>query len=150
MPAKAKGLNDALLAVQKESPALQKDAINPHFKNKYITLQSLMDKILPLLHKHDLLLLQQPASVGPNAEPALTTTIIHVPSGEAEASIMPLMLDKATAQGLGSAITYARRYSLMSILGLVADEDDDGQAASAREVIGRKRTQASSAEDSII
>ena len=99
-----------------------------------------MPQILPLLNENGLVLTQVPTFImsqdGPS--PALKTTILHVESGESLDSTAPLMLDKQTAQGLGSAITYMRRYSILAILGLVADVDDDGNAA---EKSAPKRTQ---------
>jgi hypothetical protein len=56
--------------------------------------------------------------------------LVQVATGEGEAGRMPLLLNKDDMQGLGSAHTYARRYALSSVLNLVADEDDDGGAAS--------------------
>lgn len=109
-------------------PELQKNSLNPHFGNKYISLDSLMTQVLPILNKHELVLVQAPSIANGN-EPALTTTLIHAPSQENIQSQMLLVLDKDTPQGQGSAITYGRRYSIMAMLGLVADEDDDGQAA---------------------
>ena len=125
-------LAKALHAVQKEAPKLQKDSINPHFKNKYVGLDSLVPVVLPIANKHGLVILQPPSTV--DGAPALTTRLIHAASGESIEYTMPLLLDKQNSQGLGSAITYARRYSLMAVLGLVADEDDDGQAASRTQV----------------
>lgn len=122
-------LVEALFAVQSNAPKLQKDSINPHFKNKYISLEDLMGQILPLLADNKLLLIQSPTQ-GDQGEPTLTTTIIHVPTGDVLESTMALVLDRENPQGQGSAITYARRYSLMAILGLVADVDDDGNAGS--------------------
>jgi len=63
----------------------------------------------------------------------LTTTLIHK-SGQWIQSEMPLHLPKQDPQGQGSAVTYARRYAYMAILGLVADDDDDGNAASRPKV----------------
>jgi hypothetical protein len=123
-------LYEALHAVQAELPTLQKDAINPHFGNSYITLKELMSKLLPILNGHGLVVLQLPTVVSPGV-PGLRTVITHAKSGQTLSEAMPLVLGKQDPQGQGSALTYARRYSLMSILGLVADEDDDGNAGSA-------------------
>ena len=120
----------ALLAVQKSAPVLRKDSKNPHFKNTYIGLDSLMETILPLLNDNGLVLLQFPTIHG--GAPALRTRILHAKTGTEIEDTMLLVLDRDNPQGQGSAITYARRYALMSILGLVADEDDDGAAASPR------------------
>lgn len=116
------------MKAQKEAPELQKNAINPHFGNSYISLDSLMEQILPVLQKNDLLLTQAPTEV--EGGPALLTRFTHVPSGECVEATMPLILDRQNAQGLGSALTYARRYALMAWLGLVADADDDANDAS--------------------
>ena len=124
----AESLIKSLLAFQAEAPALQKNAINPHFRNRYISLDALMDAILPPLNKAGVIVLQMPTIA--DGQPALTTRIIHVETGECIESTMPLVLEKENPQGQGSAITYARRYSLMAMLGLVADEDDDANAAS--------------------
>jgi hypothetical protein len=130
--AAAKTLAEALLNVQKAAPVLTKDGTNPHFKNEYVTLDSLLAAILPVLHANDLVLTQSPTSIDTVTEaiPALRTTLRHIPTDDALDSTMPLVLDKATPQGQGSAITYARRYSLASILGLITETDDDGNAAS--------------------
>jgi hypothetical protein len=109
-------------------PSLQKNAINPHFGNKYISLDVLMGQVLPVLNEHGFILIQSPTTMADG--PALRTTLLHADSGDAVSDVMPLLLEKLNPQGLGSAITYARRYALMSLLGLVADEDDDAERAS--------------------
>lgn len=121
------GLCEALLTAQGAMPNLQKNSINPHFRNKYISLDSLMENVLPVLNDNELILTQFPSNVG--GLPALKTMLIHAPSGESIEDTMMLVLAKDDPQAQGSAITYARRYALMSILGLVADEDDDAEAA---------------------
>lgn len=135
MDTKITTLAQALLKFQAEAETLQKDSINPHFKNSYIGLDSLVEKVLPLLNKHGIVVLQLPSIA--EGSPALTTSLIHAESGQMLNSQMFLVLDRDNPQGQGSAITYARRYALMSILGLVADTDDDGQSASQS---GTKRT----------
>lgn len=129
-------ISGALLKAQGDMPGLQKNSINPHFGNKYISLDSLMTQVLPILNKHGLVLVQAPSIAG--TEPALTTTIIHATSQENIQSQMLLVLDKDSPQGQGSAITYARRYALMALLGLVADEDDDANAATGAKPAPRK------------
>ena len=122
----------ALLEVQKACPPLVFDATNPHFKSSYVSLGGLIDTVLPLLNEHGVLLTQAPTA-DPDGNPVLVTFLVHAESGEKIGSSTPLFMGKADAQAHGSAITYARRYALMSMLGLVGDEDDDGTAASARE-----------------
>lgn len=134
-----KTIAQALHAFQAEGIALQKNAINPHFGSRFIALDTLMEKVLPALNKHGLALVQAPSHI--DGTPALATTLIHVESGEQIQTVMPLMLAKNDPQGQGSAITYARRYALMAILGLVADTDDDANSASSAPA--RRTTQSS-------
>jgi len=115
-----------LLAAQKEMPNLQKTGINPHFKNRYVPLEELISHVVPVLNKHNFVLIQAPAFH--ESQPALTTSLVHT-SGESVTTTMPLLCAKDDPQGQGSAITYARRYSLMAMLGLSADEDDDAETA---------------------
>lgn len=143
-------LASALLAFQSEAPALQKDKINPHFRSKYLSLESLMEQVLPVLNSHGLVLIQQPGfvdtAVGTEAHrlvPSLTTTLLHGASGESRESTMLLMAAKDDPQGQASAVTYARRISAMSMLGLVADEDDDGNRAQPKRQPDRKARAAS-------
>lgn len=122
----------ALLEVQKKAPRVQKDAINPHFRSTYVTLNAALDAVLPLLNEHGILLVQAPDADG------LRTELIHPESGTQISSWAEMPKDD-NPQKLGSAITYFRRYALMSMLGLVGDEDDDANVASAgkgkREVV---------------
>lgn len=125
-----KALGPALLAAQRAAPELQRDSTNPGFKgSKYISLDSLVATVLPVLNEHGIVLVQSP-TVSQDGRPALRTKLLHAESGEFEEDTMLLELEKSTPQAQGSAITYARRYSLMSMLGLVADADDDGNATS--------------------
>ena len=117
-----------LLGVQTEATGkLGFDATNPNFKSNYITLNKVLDVVIPLLKERGVLL-SQPLSLVQGA-PALITSFTDVESGEKIYEIVPLVLEKHTPQGLGSAITYFRRYSILSALGLVGDEDDDAEAA---------------------
>jgi hypothetical protein len=126
----AKTLAEALLAVQSELPtAIHKDAENPHFKSKYVTLDGLLAVTRPALNKHGIVLMQWPERAE-DGELVLTTRLTHAAAGESHETSMVLLPPKGDPQGQGSAITYARRYSLMAILGLAADDDDDGNAGS--------------------
>jgi len=123
------GLLAALRAVQNDAPALPKDKTNPHFRSKYTGLDTIIETIGPLLNRHGLVWTALPS--GTHDRPTLSYRLAHVETGEALDGTMPLLLDKPTAQAFGSALTYARRYSLCSVLNLVTDEDDDGNAASS-------------------
>src|SRR6266699_5524137 len=112
------GLFDALLQVQRTAPALVKDATNPHFRNKFVSLDNLLAQVRPLLSEQGIVLSQRPTVVanGSVLVPALKTTLTHAASGEELSDTMLLLLGKDDPQGQGSALTYARRYALMSML----------------------------------
>jgi len=116
----------ALVTAQGEFPSIPKDSVNPFFKSRYADLATVKTVADPIVSKHGLAISQ--FITGDGVKQYLTTYLIHR-SGQYIAHNMELMLSKQDAQGQGSAITYARRYSYMSVLGLVADEDDDGNAA---------------------
>lgn len=122
-------LNEALLAVQKAMPAFQRDAVNPHFNSAYLQLETLLPQVLEVLNANGLLLTQLGTYVGPGV-PALTTRITHVPTGDAVEDTLPLSAGGETPQKQGSAMTFAKRYSLMAFLGITADKDEDGNIAS--------------------
>jgi hypothetical protein len=132
----ANDLHTAVLKLQSEIGTLQKNAINPHFKSRYISLENLVEAVQPLLTKHGLIWHCYPSHY--DGSPVLVYTLTHAESGEGMGAEMPLLLDKQNAQGLGSAITYARRYALCAVLNIVADVDDDGNKASTKtEPVGK-------------
>lgn len=118
-------LAKALVAFQAEMGTVAFDANNPFFKSKYATLSALVEKSKPFLAKHKLAVSQLTEGEG-----GVITVLLHE-SGEYMESTLNLKPVKDDPQGRGSAITYARRYAYASILGLVSDQDDDGNVASA-------------------
>lgn len=120
----------ALLKARAEFGPILRNKENLHFRSRYADLQSVLDAVEDSLTKHGLLLIQRTAcgEVGVT----LITELIEVESGERLTSTYPLAPAKANdPQALGGAMTYARRYSALALLGL-APEDDDGNAASQR------------------
>jgi hypothetical protein len=120
----------ALAALQAEVPKLPKDKTNPHFGSKFTGLDTIVETVGPLLVKHRLVWITMPGrdEIGPYLEYRL----VHLDADDGGLfGRIPLVLAKDDMQGLGSALTYARRYALSSVLNLVADEDDDGRAASS-------------------
>ena len=120
-------LAGALVAIQAEVPAIPKDANNPFFKSKYADLPAVVECASPIVTRHGVAVTQWPDFDGQHD--LLTTMVVHT-SGQWQSSTMRLHLPKQDPQGQGSALTYARRYAYMAALGLVADEDDDGNSAS--------------------
>tara|TARA_R110002049_G_scaffold258969_1_gene434719 strand:- start:130 stop:621 length:492 start_codon:yes stop_codon:yes gene_type:complete len=113
-----------LLKVQTEVGAISKDSKNPFFKSKYFDINSLISHVQPLLSENGLLLLQ------PIKDGKQYSIIIDTETGESVESSLELP-NISDAQKLGSAITYYRRYTLQSLLGLQA-EDDDANLASQK------------------
>lgn len=123
-------LYTALLNAQKEFPVIKKEDKNPFFKSSYAGLPSVLETVLPILQKNDLLITQSPISNGDKI--GVRTSIIYAPTGQQETGEFTVTLAKNDPQGAGSAITYTRRYALVSMLGLNVDEDDDGNTASGK------------------
>lgn len=122
-------LASALSAAQAEFTAVPRDSVNPFFRSKYASLATVIKSASPILTKHGLAVTQLIGMA--EGGDTLTTWLLHK-SGQFICETMRLHLTKMDAQGQGSATTYARRYSYMAVLGLVADEDDDGAGASNR------------------
>ena len=124
-------LAKALINVQRDMAPATKDATNPFCKNKYATLNSVMEACRPALLKHGIWLTQLPLPAPLESAQdhiALLTKLTHAETGQWQSSMTVVPLPKADPQGMGSAITYARRYALTAMLGIVT-EDDDGEAA---------------------
>lgn len=120
-------ISPALVKALGELRGVAKDSKNPHFKNDYASLEAVIETARPVLASHGLAFMQ---GLGEYVGGAMTvsTRIIHE-SGEWIESDFQMPVAKSDPQGTASASTYARRYSLMGILGLPA-VDDDGEAAS--------------------
>lgn len=118
-----------LVKLQANLPHIKKDATNPHFRSKYASLDGIHDEVLPIISKYNFAWMTFP-SENESGEPSLKYALIHK-SGDKLEGEMKLLVSKNDPQGQGSALTYARRYSICSVLGLTPDEDDDGNRASS-------------------
>lgn len=120
-------LFEALSKAQAKIEIAIKDKENPYFKSMYADLSSIWNVCRVPLSENGLAIVQ--TIEGTRSESFLVTYLGHS-SGEFIKSRLPLMIDKPTPQGMGSAITYARRYALSAIVGVCTDdEDDDGNKA---------------------
>ena len=129
----------ALSKAQGEMQAAIKDKVNPFFKSSYADLGSVWDAARPVLSKHGLCVMQTTELVADGSRIVMVTTLAHT-SGQWMKSFLPLNPAKNDSQGIGAAITYLRRYSLSAIVGVVCDDDDDGETA-----VGRGKNQAEQA-----
>lgn len=119
-------LSSAMAAAFAEIDGALKSATNPHFKSKYADITAVIESIKPALIQHGLFFTQHPE---PSERGVTVETWLHHASGE-RLSLGKLFVpaNKQDAQGYGSALTYARRYALVTAFG-VPVEDDDGNAA---------------------
>lgn len=115
----------ALCDFQYELEGARKGSKNPFFKSSYADLEECIDAIKEQLHKHGLAV-AQPTGITENGGSSVVTILMHK-SGEWIRGELPLMPVKNDPQAQGSAITYARRYALCAMVGLV-QVDDDGNA----------------------
>lgn len=119
-------LAKALVAAQKATESVKKAATNPAFKSKYADLAHVVEGVVPALNTAGVMVMQCPGFDGDMV--AVTTTFLHE-GGSSVTSTLHMRPSKQDPQGVGSAITYARRYALLAMAG-GAPEDDDGNAAS--------------------
>jgi hypothetical protein len=119
-----KNIYTKLLEFQKMNVSIVKGNQNPHFKNKYADMNEVLDKVKKPLNDLGVLIMQVPTLNG------LETSLYDTESGTHITGVLEFT-QKADAQKMGSNITYNRRYSLITMLGL-EDEDDDGEKASEK------------------
>lgn len=130
-------LAKALAAARKKFKAVKKEQTNPFFKSKYADLSAVIDATESALSEHGLSIVQSPITHGTQA--GVTTMLIHE-SGQWMRGDLLLPVAKGDAQGVGSAITYARRYSYQGIVNVAAETDDDANAASGKETQAKAAT----------
>jgi len=128
-----KNIAGALVKFQASVSKVAKESNNPFFKSKYASLANILSTIQKPLSECGLAISQFPDG------DALTTIIVHSESGEwMESSYVMPVVKQNDPQAMGSAITYARRYALGSILNLNIDDDDDGEKAMGRTTVPKK------------
>ena len=122
-----KNLAAALVKAQAECQNVTMNKTNPHFRSRYADLAAVRDAIIPVFNKHGIAIIQTPTTDEFSGF-ALETRLVHS-SGEQMIWSFPLPSDTSKMQAIGSAISYARRYTLSAIAGVASEEDDDGNAA---------------------
>jgi len=129
-------LAEALSKAQGSMSNAAMDGNNPHFRSRYATLTAVWDTCRKPLSDNGLAVVQA-FRVDESGLLLLVTKLVHT-SGEWMLSEYPVTPQKNDPQGFGSAVTYARRYTLSSLVGVVADDDDDGNAASGQQAPARQ------------
>lgn len=126
MSSAVKDLFSALSKVQSTIKDAKMDSKNPHFQSKYASLGAVYEACRTQCAAQGICITQLATTV--DGRPAVWTMLGHT-SGQWIRSLLVVPADKPTAQGMGSALTYGRRYALSAIVGIAADEDDDGNVA---------------------
>ena len=130
-------LAKALIAVQRELQPAIKDSTNAYIHNRYASLSAVMASCRTLLLDNGIWLTQLPVPAPLELGPGyigLMTKLTHAESGQWQSSLLVSPLPKNDPQGMGSALTYARRYSLVAMLGIIVD-DDDAESACVRPAV---------------
>jgi hypothetical protein len=124
-----KNLATALAKAQAECQNVVMNKTNPHFRSRYADLSAVRDAVIPIFTKHGLSIIQCPTA---DADTGfhLETRLLHA-SGEEMVWRFPLPGDVSKMQVIGSAISYARRYTLSAVAAVASEEDDDGNASTA-------------------
>jgi hypothetical protein len=127
-----KEISADLVKAQKEFGPALKTHTNPAFRSKYANLSACVEAVVDALNNNNIFLMQptHPCDDGVIVE----TVFIHSSGEQISSGKLHVPATKHDAQGYGSALTYARRYSLMSACG-IAPEDDDGNAAARFKVV---------------
>lgn len=133
-------LTKALAAFQSKVKQPEKDSLNPHFKSKYTSLDGIVKAIHDCAPEMGLSFVQMPLSNETGV--GVVTTIFHQSGQYIQFEPFFLPLDKKTAQGVGSCVTYAKRYSLSAAFGIVSDLDDDGNEATEHAPAGKQTGEA--------
>lgn len=121
-------LYKAMAAAQAEMVNPRFDSVNPHFKSRFASLKAMVEVATDAYNKHGICI-TQPITPAGDGFIFCTTKILHESGESIEFGPTPFPVPRNDPQGYGSAMTYARRYSLASALCIVADDDDDGNAA---------------------
>lgn len=121
-----KQIASALVKAQREFGPALKTSRNPHFKSKYADLSAVVEAVIDGLNNNGIALIQQTHECDSGV--IVETLLIHESGEQLSGGRLHVPASKQDAQGYGSALTYARRYSLMATTG-IAPEDDDGNAA---------------------
>ena len=139
-------LAKALLNVQRTVQPVIKDAENPFTKSWYASLNSVMDACRDALIQSGIWLCRYPVPVEQPNSLGLVTKLTHAESGQWQSSLAVVPLPKADPQGMGSAMTYARRYALTAMLGMVTEDDDGEGARTGRKSASRPKLPVNSPE----
>jgi len=125
---KETNLIESLVKAQSEMTHAQLDQINPQWKSRFASLKSTIDAVKPALNNNGIFFMQVSH---PHVNGVGIETVFCKADEKLSTGVVMVPVDKSNAQGLGSSLTYAKRYSLALACGISSSEDDDGNAAAA-------------------
>ncbi|MBF0501443.1 MAG: ERF family protein [Candidatus Riflebacteria bacterium] len=124
-------ISESLSKAQSQMKNAAFDMVNPHFRSPYASLAAIMDSCRPALSSNGIAILQG-TSIDPETLRVNVTTLLTHVSGEWIKSVISIKPAADTAQAIGSAASYGRRYGLSALVSIVSEEDDDGNLATGR------------------
>ena len=124
-----KQVSAALVKAQQAFGPALKTSTNPHFKNRYADLSACVEAVIDALNSNGIALIQR--NIACDSGVCVETVFVHESGESLSSGPLHVPAAKQDPQGYGSALTYARRYSLMAACG-IAPEDDDGNAGSKK------------------
>ncbi len=145
-----KKLLGALAKAQQEFEVVRHDEENPYYKSRYASLGAVIASCRPILQKYGLTVIQP--SHGVNGEAGIETIIFHAESGEWLSSVAMVALPpntKKPGEEAGKAITYLRRYSLQSLLGVYSGDDDDLQSSGSKKATQKQQAPLSEGDGNV-
>jgi hypothetical protein len=130
---KEKTIHQAFVLAQKGFGKALKTSTNPHFRSKYADLGACIEAVIDSLHEQGFALIQMPK---PSEDGFVTivTELLYTTGERLYFGELTIPVTKKDAQGYGSGLTYCRRYSLLTAMGIAPEADDDGNMASQRPV----------------
>ena len=131
-----KQIATALVKAQREFGPALKTSTNPHFRSRYADLSGCVEAVLDALNNHGIYLMQ--LTEEHEAGVKVSTTFIHESGEQLSGGSLFMPATKHDAQGFGSALSYARRYSLMAACGIAPEDDDGNQAVKTTPVVAPK------------
>jgi len=139
-------LANALISVQRILQPATKDRLNPFTHSNYATLNSVMDSCRDALLTNGIWLTQYPVPAE-SGHLGLVTKLVHAESGQWQSSHAVVPLPKNDPQGLGIAMTYIRRYAIAAMLGIVTEEDTDGNLPKDSGKVGQRQKRTAAPQD---
>ena len=125
--------NKDLVCALGEIPVIHKDASNPFFNSKYLTLDGIINTVRPIFKRHNLAFMQNIWAVGDGI--ACRTTIRHTSGESISSDVLTFPCPHKDPQKIAGLVTYLKRYQLAAFLGIAADEDQDGNAVAVERQI---------------